>query len=98
VAIGYRRWQLALMLLEENLLMTAIGGALGLGAACLFDGHALSLGFSEGNSEFVVRYTAQISPRVLVAGAAVAAAISVLGGIVPGLYSLRMPVLKALRG
>lgn len=92
VAIGFTRWRIAFITLQESLVMTTLAGLIGLGIAFI-----AVHGRSFGMDEISLVYTARMSPTVLAVGLATTVAIGVLGAVASVIHSLRMKVLFGLR-
>jgi putative ABC transport system permease protein len=92
LAIGYTRGKVIMMVVQEALVISVAGAALGVGAGML-----ASQG-EEINRRFNVIYHAQYTPMVLGVGIGVAAAIGLVGCIAAALKLGRLDVKEALRG
>jgi len=91
-AVGARPRDLAVLVLCESVLVTVIGGILGVGLAMLV-GLVLTLVGVEGVRE--LGFVGILRPAAL--GLLVAVATGVAGGLLPALRSVRVSVLDALR-
>jgi putative ABC transport system permease protein len=91
LAIGFSRAQLSLVLVQEGFLIALLAAALGLGASLLFDGRTMVSG------EAHLVFAAQLSPRVALACAGLAALIGFAGSTASVLHVLRLKVLGTLR-
>jgi putative ABC transport system permease protein len=97
IVIGHRPLRVSMLVAQESLVLAFVGGALGLALAWLVDGHTFTIEIGVGDAKLGLAYTALLSRRVALAACGTAALVGVLGGLVPTLYALRLPVLKTLR-
>lgn len=88
-ALGFGRWQVGGSLLLESVLMGALGGALGIGLAFLFDGFGLNL--------LGLSFELDVRPDAVVRGAILALAIGGFGGFLPARAAARLEIVAALR-
>ncbi|MDJ0975341.1 MAG: ABC transporter permease [Planctomycetota bacterium] len=89
-ALGYGPFAIGWSLLTESLLLGVVGGLIGFWAAGLFG--EVPLKFPMG------AFYLDLSPSVRVGGLAAALAVGFLGGLVPAVRALRMPLTDALGG
>lgn len=96
-ALGFGSSELVASILIEALLLALAGAALGIAIAYLaFDGRAIStLGGSRWDSQLV--YSLKVSTSTVVAAAALACVIGIVGGSFPAIRASRTPVVDALR-
>jgi putative ABC transport system permease protein len=92
VAIGFTRWRIALITLQESLVMTVLAGLIGVGVAFL-----VVNGRSFGMEEISLVYRARMSLPVVLVGIGTTLAIGLLGAVASVIHSLRMRVLVGLR-
>ena len=88
--LGYSKHTVAGLVLGESFLITAIGGAIGLGLAALaagFVGQLLAAFFP----------VAGIPPSTYVTGAVLIVILSLLAGLLPSLEASRLKITDALR-
>lgn len=85
-AIGFPPGLILSLVLAESTLLSAIGGAIGLGAA------ALTVGSEGANLAGLM-----LSPSTAAISAILALAIGLLGGLLPALSAARLPTVEALR-
>jgi putative ABC transport system permease protein len=94
-ALGFRRRSILGSFLLESVLICLMGGALGCLAVLPFDGMRTGtmnwVTFSEFTFEF------RFGPAVLLQGMLLAAAMGLLGGLLPAIRAVRLNVVKALR-
>lgn len=89
-ALGYSPKRVAVSLVEESLLVAFLGGAIGVLAALAIGG--ISLRYPMG----ALQLEADVSSRVI--GIAAALASGLLGGIVPAIRAVRIPLVEAIGG
>ena len=96
-ALGFNARALVVALLLESLLLALVGAMAGIGAAyAVFDGHAIStLGGSRWDSQLV--YSLTITPALALEATALACVIGFIGGLIPALRAIRIPVAESLR-
>jgi len=97
IVIGHRPLRVSMLVAQESLVLAFLGGALGLALAWLVDGRTFTIEIGVGDGRLGLAYTALLSRRVALAACGTAALVGVLGGLVPTIYALRLPVLKTLR-
>jgi putative ABC transport system permease protein len=89
-AIGFTNTQVLLLVLAESCLIAVLGGALGLGVACL-----IVPAVGKALSNFLPMFFFPI--RDLLFGAGICVALGLITGIFPGLAAMRLRVADALR-
>lgn len=95
-ALGFQGTPIVVSVLLESIALCLAGAVLGAGGAALvFDGHIVST--ANGASFSQVAFAFSVGPGLLAQGAALAAAIGLVGGLPPALRAARMPVVEALR-
>ena len=95
-AIGFGGLPVVVSVMAEALLLAALGGAVGGALAYVYcDGVSLStLNF---NTFSQVAFDFRVTPGLLIQGIAWALAIGLLGGLLPAVRAVRLPVTEALR-
>lgn len=89
-AIGYSEWPVALSVILEALLLCLAGAAIGgVVAWLLFNGHQVA--------KYEVVYQLFVSPQLLLLALGLAAALAILGSLLPAIRAARMQVVEALR-
>ena len=101
VALGARRGRLVAQILSESLLLSLIGGALGVffavwGVALLSAILPATLPMSEAGAE-VVRPAIVVDARALAFALGISTAASLIFGLIPALYAARADVNEALK-
>ena len=99
IVLGYRPSDIASLVAQEGLLLSTVGGALGLGVAWLFGGRALHMDAAvrAGESTLSFAYDTDLSATAMLTAISVAIIIGIMGSLLPALYALRLPVVRALR-
>jgi putative ABC transport system permease protein len=79
------------------MLLEFIGAMVGVGTAyAAFDGHAIStLGGSRWDSQLV--YSLAVTPALMLQSITLAGVIGLIGGLIPALRAMRVPVAHSLR-
>jgi putative ABC transport system permease protein len=90
LAIGISRIQVAILFLQESLILSFCSAVLGILAATLIDGRAF------GYSELGLVYSARVSLPVIVIGAAIGGCIGFAAGFVAVIQAMRMRILAGL--
>lgn len=90
-AVGWTRSRIAKMILAESVVMSVVGGVLGVVAACVLVYVITQLPAAKGLIE------GEISPSVVLQGMAIALVVGVLGGVLPALNATRLAPAEALR-
>ncbi|MEM1586080.1 MAG: FtsX-like permease family protein [Candidatus Bathyarchaeia archaeon] len=96
-AIGYTSKQILLLILLESIMMSLIGGSIGilLGVA---GAHFLSLrGFSIGGLELILQLSPKITPDLIAQTLLLTIAVGLCGGILPAYKASKVPPAVALR-
>ena len=89
-ALGFGGMALAVSVIAESVLLALVGGLIGIGLAwALFNGQGYAFG------EMLFHLT--VSPALVGVGLAWALAVALLGGILPAIRAVRLPVVDALR-
>jgi putative ABC transport system permease protein len=91
MAIGYTRGRVAALVLQENLILTAIGAAIGTSALFAIRGQAFEVG------PLSLVYGPRLSLEVGAVLAAIICTIGVVGGITSVAQTYRLSILNALR-
>ena len=96
-ALGFNAAAVVAAILLEALLLALVGAFAGIGAAyAAFDGHAIStLGGSRWDSQLV--YSLIITPALMIDATVLACVIGLIGGLIPALRAMRVPVAHSLR-
>jgi putative ABC transport system permease protein len=91
LAIGFSRGRVALLLIQESLILAALGAVVGLAISLAAHGRTLSF------DQYGLVYQITVAPRVLFGGLTVAAVIGLCSGLVVVFRVFRMQVLTSLR-
>jgi len=95
-ALGFSAGPVVFSVLIEALLLSLIGGALGgLAAWAAFDGYQTATMNWQSFSQ--VAFAFAVTPDLLLRGLVYAAAMGLLGGLLPAIRAARLPVVSALR-
>jgi putative ABC transport system permease protein len=93
-AIGFGRVGVVASILIEAMLLSLLGAALGAGSAwLLFHGTVITMGKSVGSAIFQL----EVGPVLFAAASVLACAVGMLGGLMPAIHAIRMPVAAGLR-
>jgi putative ABC transport system permease protein len=95
-AIGFPTTQVLLAILSESIALAIVGGMLGAGAAyVVFNGYeASTLNFQSFSQ---VAFAFHVSPKLIIEGIVYAIFLGLIGGLVPSLHAIRMPIATGLR-
>jgi len=88
-ALGFGRWRVGAALLLESVMVSLLGGAIGVLLAFAWDGIAFSL--------VTISFEIAIGPANAAQGIAMALAIGVAGGLLPARSAARLEIVAALR-
>lgn len=88
-ALGYKPFHILTSLIIESLIIAVLGGIIGSMLSILINGYSLDL--------FEVAFSIKITPVVMLLGLIVSLFIGFFGGLLPGLSSVRMSIVEALR-
>jgi len=94
-ALGFSRTSLMLWFVTESVFLAMIGGFLGCLLALPINGVMTGTGNTASFSE--VAFAFRVTPVVLTAGIAFAAAMGFFGGLLPAFRAARLPITVALR-
>jgi putative ABC transport system permease protein len=96
-ALGFNAGAVVTAILLEALLLALFGALVGIGAAyAAFDGHAIStLGGSRWDSQLV--YSLHVTPALMLDATLLACVIGLVGGLIPALRAMRIPVAHSMR-
>jgi putative ABC transport system permease protein len=95
-ALGFNTLSVVASVLTEALMLGAIGGLIGGGAAYLaFNGLETSTMNFQTFSQ--VAFAFRVTPRLLLTGLAYALSIGLIGGMLPAVRAARLPITSALR-
>jgi putative ABC transport system permease protein len=94
-ALGFGRSPVLISVLVEGMLLGLLGGILGGALAYfLFNGIETS---TLGSNFAQVAFSFQVTPALLIHGAVYALLMGLLGGLLPALRAVRMPIASSLR-
>ena len=88
-ALGFGRWQVGATLLVESALVAAVGGAMGVAGAALWDGFGVSI--------LGLAFELDVDAASALRGLAMAALIGVAGALLPARSAARLEIVAALR-
>jgi ABC-type lipoprotein release transport system permease subunit len=91
LAIGYMRWRIGLLMVQECMFLTLTSGAVGILLGFAFNGRSFNY------KQMSLAYRALLSPRVALVALAISIVIGFIGSIVSMIQVARMQVLTALR-
>jgi ABC-type antimicrobial peptide transport system permease subunit len=94
-ALGFSRFAILAAFLAEALLLGGVGGLLGLGAASLMQGYAVSTSNFQTFAE--IAFSFALTPGIAAASLVFALAMGVIGGFLPAVRAARLPIVDALR-
>jgi len=94
-ALGFRRRSVLSAFLLEAILLSVLGGLLGIAASSLMQFVRVSTTNWDTFSELAFRFT--LSPTIVVQGLIFAVVMGVLGGFLPAVRASRMAIVEALR-
>jgi len=94
-ALGFGRFTIMLSFLLESVLLSLVGGVIGIVASLAMGSVRFSMINMQSWSEMV--FTFDPTPGILIGALAFAAAMGLLGGLFPAVSAARMPLIKALK-
>jgi putative ABC transport system permease protein len=94
-AIGFSRRSILASFLMESILLCLMGGVLGCLATLPFNG--LSTGTANWATFSEITFAFRFGPSVLLRGMGLALVMGLLGGLLPAIRAVRMPIVNALR-
>jgi len=94
-AIGFSRRSILASFLLESVLLCLMGGTLGCLATLPF--HGLSTGTANWATFSEITFSFRFGPSVLLRGMGLALCMGLLGGLMPAIRAVRMPIVNALR-
>src|SRR5579872_5134973 len=94
ISVGASRWRVVRQLLTESVLLSSVGGALGLFFA-IWGNRFLVVALANGRTDFVLR--ADLNWHVLLISGAFSVLTGVLFGLAPALQSTKLDVIGALK-
>ncbi len=94
-ALGFRRTAVLSAFLSESLLLSLVGGIMGLAAAALMQTVNISTVNFQTFSELAFKFT--LTPRIAVQSIGFALAMGLVGGFVPAWRAARMKIIDCLR-
>ena len=94
-ALGFRRTAVLSAFLSESLLLSLVGGIMGLGAAALMQTVNISTVNFQTFSELAFQFT--LTPRIAAQSIGFALAMGLVGGFVPAWRAARMKIIDCLR-
>lgn len=95
-AIGFRRRSVLVSFVAESVILAALAGAIGCGAASLMQLASFTTMNFQTFSEMSFKF--HMSPGVVVASLAFAVIMGFAGGLLPAMRAARMPIVRATRG
>ncbi|HUI53751.1 MAG TPA: ABC transporter permease [Bryobacteraceae bacterium] len=95
LAMGAGRWRLVRQLMTENLLLSLVGGAMGLAVAAW--GHELMLGYLV-RDRLSVALDFRLDQRLLGFGVALSVATGLLFGLMPAIRATRADIISSIHG
>jgi ABC-type lipoprotein release transport system permease subunit len=94
-ALGFRRMSILFVFLFESLIISLIGGVIGLGLASFLQFYSIStLNFASFSE---LQFSFAITPGIAVASLVFAAIMGILGGFFPSVRASRLKIISALR-
>jgi putative ABC transport system permease protein len=94
-ALGFRRRSILFAFLIESLILSLVGGLIGIGLASLLSFFSISTMNFGSFSELAFSFA--LSPSIVIGSLIFAALMGVLGGFLPAVQASRMSILNALR-
>lgn len=94
-ALGFGRFTIMLSFLLESVLLSLVGGVLGVVASLAMGSVRFSMVNMQSWSEMVFSFDP--TPGILLGALAFAAAMGLIGGLFPAVSAARMPLIKALK-
>ncbi|MBX7187309.1 MAG: ABC transporter permease [Vicinamibacteria bacterium] len=94
-ALGFSRFSILSSFVMESVVLATLAGAIGLLLAMPMNG--FSTGTAQTQSFSEVAFSFRLTPQILITGMVFAAAMGLLGGLLPALRAARMPITRALR-
>jgi putative ABC transport system permease protein len=94
-AIGFRRRSILASFMFESILICVLGGLLGCLATLPFNG--LSTGTANWATFSEITFAFRFGPNVMLNGMIMSLTMGVLGGLMPALHAIRVPIVEALR-
>ncbi len=96
-AIGFTDFNVVLMILAESLIMSLIGGAIGITAGVLGAYALASRGFTIASINLVIQASPEITLENLVSTIAITISVGIIGGVIPAYRAAKIPPAVALR-
>ena len=95
-ALGFRGGPVVISVLVESMMLAVVGGALGAVVAYFgFNGYqAATMNWSNMSS---IGFAFRVTPTLLLLGVGWALALGLIGGFLPAIRAMRLPIVKALR-
>ena len=94
-ALGFSRRAILASFLIESVVLALLGGVLGCLLAFPMNGFSTGTGQTQSFSE--IAFDFRMTPGIAVAGLVFAAAMGVIGGLLPAFRAARLPITSALR-
>ncbi len=98
-ALGFTDAQVLIMILSESLMMSIIGGTIGISLGVVGAYVLASKGFiiRTGTSQFVIQAAPALTPDLIGKTIAITIAVGLLGGLFPAYKAAKIPPAVALR-
>ncbi|HQY64426.1 MAG: ABC transporter permease [Myxococcales bacterium] len=95
-ALGFSRFSILVAFVIESMMLSGLGGLVGLGAALALGGQKVSMMNFASGSEVV--FTFEPTPGIVLTGVVFSLVMGLLGGFLPALRAARVPPVVAMRG
>ncbi len=94
-ALGFRRFAILLSFQAESLILSAMGGMLGILISLPI--HGVTTGTTNWDTFSELSFAFRLTPEILLGGFAFALIMGVLGGLLPSFRAARLPIVTGLR-